>query len=559
MSNITMIRINSKLDELFDGKIDLSDCSENNRQSTFYSRALAALSIMMQCGVDVEVASKSVTDTYHDLGIDSIYCDTMQKKLVLVQSKWRGSGTGGISQDEILSFIQGVKRIMSLEFEGASTKIMRKVPEITSAIRNMDYQILCVFMHTGNQPISAFCQKPIDELLQNTNDDANDILSFIEVLQSDIFKFLAAGQDNDNICIDDVILNNWGFLDEPFKAYYGTLSAAALGEWYSNYDNKLFAKNIRYYKGDTEVNQGMKKVLLESPEDFFYYNNGIKILCKKITRKAAYSTNAKTGLFALEGVSLVNGAQTTGTIGTAFLENPEQISKATVFVQLIDLEGADEAYTLQITKLSNTQNRIDSKEFAALDPEQERLKTELIFSNIYYLYKSGAKVDDPLHQVSIDEAIIAQACLQEDISYSTICKKGVGSLTEDITKPPYKILFNGSTNAFGMKNSIEVLRSVDKYLQDHEGDYQARNRLALIHGNRFILYVVLQRAKLFSNYFIEMISVTEISNFVNSQCEEIVPKIVSAMNIKFPDAYPAYIFKNVGRCRLLLAEINSCE
>ncbi len=105
-----------------------------------------------------------------------------------------------------------------------------KSPEITIAIKNMDYQIICVFIHTGNQQISTFCRKPIDELLQNTNDDTNDILSFVEVLQSDVFKYLAAGQDSDNICIDDVILNNWGFIDEPFKAYYGTLSAAALGE-----------------------------------------------------------------------------------------------------------------------------------------------------------------------------------------------------------------------------------------------------------------------------------------------------------------------------------------
>lgn len=559
MSNITMIRINSKLDELFRGKIDMSDCTENNEQSAFYSRSLAALSIMMQCGIDVETASKSITDAYHDMGIDAVYCDARQKKLILAQSKWHISGTGGISQEEILSFIQGVKRIMSLDFEGANPKIMRKVPEITSAIRNMDYQILCVFTHTGNQQISTFCSKPIDELLQNTNDDANDILNFVEVLQSDIFKYLATGQDSDNICIDDVILNNWGFIDEPFKAYYGTLSAAALGEWYSNYDNKLFAKNIRYYKGDTEVNQGIRKVLLESPENFFYYNNGIKILCKKITRKAAFSTNAKTGLFALEGVSLVNGAQTTGTIGTTFLENPDQVSKATVFVQLIDLANVDETCSLQITKLSNTQNKIDSKEFAALDPEQERLKTDLIFSNIYYLYKSGAKIDDPLHQVSIDEAIVAQACLQDDITYSTICKKGVGSLTEDITKTPYKILFNSSTNAFAMKNSIEVLRAVDKYLQIHENDYQARNRLALIHGNRFILYVVLQSIKCHPKYTTEMIGVDEISNFVDNQCGKVIPKIVDAMNVKFPDAYPAYIFKNIGRCRLLFAEINNCN
>lgn len=32
-------------------------------------------------------------------------------------------------------------------------------------------------------------------------------------------------------------------------------------------------------------------------------------------------------LVNLEGVSLVNGAQTTGTIGSLFLDNPEQVSK----------------------------------------------------------------------------------------------------------------------------------------------------------------------------------------------------------------------------------------
>lgn len=100
---------------------------------------------------------------------------------------------------------------------------------------------------------------------------------------------------------------------------------------------------------------------------------------------------------------------------------------------------------------------------------------------------------------------------------------------------------------------------MDKYLQIHEGDYQGRNRLALIHGNRFILYVVLQRVKSLSNYFTEIIDTSEITDFVNIECENIIPRVVNAMNVKFPDAYPAYIFKNVGRCRLLLAEIDDCE
>ena len=46
------------------------------------------------------------------------------------------------------------------------------------------------------------------------------------------------------INIDDVILSNWGKVDVPFVSYYGTISAATVGEWYKNFGNALFAKNI---------------------------------------------------------------------------------------------------------------------------------------------------------------------------------------------------------------------------------------------------------------------------------------------------------------------------
>lgn len=98
----------------------------------------------------------------------------------------------------------------------------------------------------------------------------------------------------------------------------------------------------------------MKKVLLQEPDKFYYYNNGIKLLCKSIKRKAKDSTTNATGLFALEGVSLVNGAQTTGTIGSLFLDNPEQVSKAIVMIQIIDLSSVDTETATQITRLSNT-------------------------------------------------------------------------------------------------------------------------------------------------------------------------------------------------------------
>lgn len=559
MADINIIRIESKLESMFEGKIDTSDLdgkkTADEIKKVFLSRSLAAIAIMYETGIDVEMAAKSITDGFQDMGIDAVYCNEKQKQLVLVQSKWRTEGSGGCSQNEILTFVEGIKRIMSLDFAGANDKIKQKIPEISLAIKDMDYTLMTIFCHTGSQSMNEYISRPIRKLKEKTNEDASEILDFYELKMSEIFTYLASGEGNDVIEIDDVILNNWGFIDSPLKAYYGTISAAAIGDWYMRFGNKLFDKNIRYYKGNTDVNDGITRVLKEEVENFFYYNNGIKLLCKKITRKTAYSDSNKTGLFRLEGVSLVNGAQTTGSIGKFFSENREQTDKANVLIQIIEIGEDEDNISTQITKLSNTQNKIENKDFAALDPEQDRLKNELLFSNILYLYKTGATVDDPAKQISLDEAIVAQACMQDDVSYSVIAKGNVGALTEDITKAPYKILFNASTNAFRMNNSIQVMRIVERFLQNRETNYEGRNKLALVHGNRLILHLMLQQLKQLPDYGVTMIDRSVLERKVEEWCPSIIEKVIDKMNTIYPDAYPANIFKNVGRCREIVNAI----
>jgi hypothetical protein len=379
MTNLKMLRVQDKLDELFANIIDLADAkNDDDRNNKFYTRSIAALAIAMRCDLDYNTAAKTITDGFYDMGIDAVYNDTTQKKLLLVQSKWRKDGNGSISQEEANTFVSGIKRIINLDFGGCNDKLAAKQQEVTAAIRDMDYQIEVIFCHTGSQIIDAYARRPITELLGQVNeDDTTELLVFIEDRLQDIYDYLANGQNSENIVLDDVLLSDWGTVDAPYRAYYGTIPVSAVGEWYNQYGNKLFAKNIRYYKGNTEVNQGIREVLKNDPEKFFYYNNGIKVLCKKITKKAVYSTDRKTGMFALEGVSLVNGAQTTGAIGSVYAESPEALATARVYIQMIDLGDSGEEQAVQITKLSNTQNRIDSKDFASLDPTQERLRMEL--------------------------------------------------------------------------------------------------------------------------------------------------------------------------------------
>ena len=560
-ANLRMLRIQQKMDEIFAEKIDVSDIkSDDAIENAYLTRSIAALAIIMRCGIDTDVAAQCITDGYHDMGIDAVYNDTNQKKLILVQSKWRKTVDGSITQEEATTFVQGLKRIINFDFEGCNSKIESKKQDIMNALKDMAYQIEMIFCHTGNQPISTYAERPVNELLCQVNEeDLSELLIFSEFKMQDIYDYLANDQNGADIILDDVLLSNWGTIDAPFKAYYGTIPASAIGEWYRQYGNRLFAKNIRYYKGSTEVNQGIKDVLKTAPEKFFYYNNGIKILCNRITKKAAYSTTRATGLFVLEGVSLVNGAQTAGAIGTVFAEMPDVVSNANVLIQMIDLGGASEDEATQITKLSNTQNRIEGKDFVSLDPQQDRIRMELSFGGIQYLYKAGARLDDPAHQISLEEAIITQACSLADLSIVALAKRNIGALTENIEKPPYKLLFNGGTNSFALYNKVLTLRIVETRLKELELTSSGRNRLVLVHGNRFLLHLVLLKIQGIQGFADQFLTVEYLETVVTSSCTEYWSKTCEAMEQCFPEAYPAHVFKNVGRLKEIMQEIEKHE
>ena len=552
-----MRRVQARIQEMFQGKVDMADFP-NDTNKHFETRALAAFALIMKSGLEVTQASVQVTDGYHDMGIDAIFLDETQKKLFLVQSKWRADGVGSITQDEMSNFAQGVQRVLEEDLAGANDKIIAKSIDIDLALTQMGYQIHAIFIHTGNQKVNDYVSRPILQLMEKTNDEISTILLFDEFNFRDIYSFLVNGQEQPGINLDDVILSNWGKVDAPFVSYYGTISAATVGEWYKNFGNALFAKNIRFYKGNTDVNEGMKKVLLQEPEKFYYYNNGIKLLCKSIKRKAKDSTTNATGLFALEGISLFNGAQTTGTIGSLFLDNPEQISKAIVMIQIIDLSSVDSETTTQITRLSNTQNRIENKDFAALDPEQDRLRTELTFTHYSYLYKSGDKITNLERQISFDEAIVALACLNADISYTVIAKGNVGALSEDITKMPYKALVNRSTNSYALLNSVLYMREVERCLQDKKEQVNSnRERLVCIHANRFILHFILKDKGKSENFNISVIDKDSIQNGVISLVDVLVDQTTQFIDELFPESYPANIFKNSTKCKQLEEKFNT--
>ena len=99
------------------------------------------------------------------------------------------------------------------------------------------------------------------------------------------------------------------------------------------------------------MNAEISKTLTQRPENFWYFNNGITILAQDIQRRPG-PIDKSIGVFDCKRVTVVNGAQTVGTIGRS---NIPIDSTAVVQARIILVEDPEAQTGRLITRASNTQ------------------------------------------------------------------------------------------------------------------------------------------------------------------------------------------------------------
>ena len=153
---------------------------------------------------------------------------------------------------------------------------------------DINYKISTTFIHTDNEKLPIKHMRPIIKLQEVINEGNKDIVPFVEINSNQIYSYLANEKSLNPINIDNLLLRDLGVLDGPFHAYYGVISALSLRDLYEKYGHRLFAKNIRFFKDNTDVKESIQQVLKTKPEIFFYYNNGIKLLCNRVARAPSH-------------------------------------------------------------------------------------------------------------------------------------------------------------------------------------------------------------------------------------------------------------------------------
>lgn len=555
MSVLHVNHIKAKLADIYKDKIDITDAkSDQDKENFFLTRSYAAYTLQVLANIEPDIAANSITDSYDDNGIDAIYYDRKNKFLWLVQSKWIKSGNGEPESGEVSKFSNGIIDLIELQLDRFNSKIQKKEPEILEALEDPLVKLKIVLTFTGKDGLSEHNQRIIDDLLKELN-DPTELATFHRFSLKQSHKSLVGIMEGQPIKAD-LILSNWGKVEEPYFAIYGTINGSDIANIWSENRGRLFSENIRDFIGFSEVNEDIIETIKSEPENFYFYNNGITALCQSISKKPLGGSDRNSGIFVAEDFKIVNGAQSVGTLGNAFEKFPEKIAETKIFIKVISLEGCPDGFGLSVTKKTNTQNKIDKRDFVSLDPEQERIKIELALEGINYHYKRSdttPKSDD--QNFNVEEVMTGLACSLPSVDIAVQAKREVGKLWEDISKKPYTDIVNATTTATKALRCVQISRETTKVLKAKELSSTGRNKSHYIHSNRFVLHIVFekigQQVILDPNFDFNNFKATNLNKIIDDVAEE-TKQIVDRL---YKSSLVHQVYRNFTKCRDIKKEI----
>jgi hypothetical protein len=221
--------------------------------------------------------------------------------------------------------------------------------------------------------------------------------------------------------------------DGRFNTYVGLADTASFLELMDEDANeRLFAQNVRTDLR-SRVNRGIRETYEKQPDVFWLGNNGIYIICNKVTI---------TGNCArLTFPSIINGSQTLHSLHTS-----RKRHSCKVLVRILELDVRDDQALLsEIIRRTNTQNTMKLMTLHAHDPLQLNIARFLDQYEIFYERREKEWANEKkrllhgYHAVKTGELAQWLSAFHADVGIGR-AKSGVAEL---FRSPRYEVLFGG--------------------------------------------------------------------------------------------------------------------
>ncbi|WP_433477949.1 AIPR family protein [Spirillospora sp. CA-142024] len=475
------------LDERFAPHVHHLGVVEGNAdQVKLRSRALTAMAAHMVAGIPDKEAARRVTDYFHDDGIDGFAVKTVESgppTIYLIQAKWSAEGKYNFKERDATALPEGLAKLLLPDGLHPDNLLRNHLGELRPAINMVGARFVLVWATSGQNAPSPDIVRMIEEKLARFERDQVGV-EYEFLLLEDFFRALEADVARTGVTVTGGLLRS-RMVDEQHESLQGTISAAELGKWHREHGRRLFDDNVRV-EMESEVNKEIVRCLLEEPQNFWYFNNGVTALCEDWERAPV---DVRETPFRFDGLRIVNGAQTVSSISAAMGES-EKVARAQVPIRFIKLKTTGPEFGARITFATNRSNPMLPRDLLAMDHVQQRLRDEFELTwGFRYAIRANDDLPATAEGCSVLEAVIAMAVGRHEIGTLAVAKDDIASLWPG-DRELYGKLFNDGTSVVEVWNRVRALRLVMNELHRECAVITQREKAVGVLGDLFIAHIV---------------------------------------------------------------------
>ncbi|WP_328301275.1 AIPR family protein [Streptomyces sp. NBC_00435] len=476
---------------LVDGS-DLAGKTGEDLEKRMLSRALTAQAVRIVTGFSPQEAALTVIDGIADKGIDAIaVVDGPDPHVYLVQAKWSKDGKAKGERDTVWELLAGLRLIDDEDFAAFNPRGRQLAEYAKAAMSKGPTPVTQVVVLMRTDEVSeGFSHALVDG--EKEFNRHGDVLDHRIILAPEVWASVREDMAPEPVQLT-ADLFPWFAVSVPYESYQGVVGADQVSQWLQHGAN-LFNLNIRNPLGRTPINNELIATLTEEPDNFWYFNNGVTVLCEAVerTHQAIRNPQARPITLTLHNASVVNGAQTVRSVAEAVAAD-DSAADAQVGVRII-VTGKAADFAKRTTQATNRQNRVEARDFIALDPVQAAIIEEMR-AELGLEYSVRRSELDPTEDTgcSVVEAACALACAHPDSQYAVRMATTLDVLWERGPQGIYDVLFRPQPTAYLLWNTVRVLREVRRTLHALRPGYESRGAALTEHGLYLLTHLVFRR------------------------------------------------------------------
>lgn len=356
---------------------------------------------------DEKAAAEAVSGGAGDKSVDAVLVDHKAQAVFLVQGKHRHKlAAKAESRADVMAFANLAKPIADSE-PGPFNALLKNMhphaaallEEARSYVVDKEYRLWMYYVTLGTVS-AALCDEAQQTVAEADYDAVMEVLDghrlmhllrdYLDGVAPPIPTLDLEMEQHAGVKVNGILqrfdtankIESWAF----------SMRGDAVAKMFDFAGIRLYARNIRGFLGDkTAVNSGMSKTLAEEPDHFFYYNNGITIICDRAEKRSRSGVD----YLRVSNPQVINGQQTSRMLAA----DKSKAEAASVLVKVMQVPrepgvGGGDGFDMLISQIvanTNWQNAINYADLVSNDRVQIEIERALRKVGYMYLRKRQKK------------------------------------------------------------------------------------------------------------------------------------------------------------------------